>query len=194
LKCCTVEGTKVNRFVFFQASDRFDLGTDYNYVDKKKPAKEVEWTNCPMYCGGFFCQFPSVLKAGDAFGLPRDCCLIDTSIVKFCCKKNKWAEEKEKDETQWVKATEIQNEIVITLHYRHLVDKQVKTCKLVIKPSETEKVDDVYVNARTFVLVLSKARMPLGHTFKDYDASTRSTITTGESEQNSFASFIPKFW
>jgi hypothetical protein len=137
----------------------------------KDVAADPEWLNCPCFCGGSFCQYVVPLKREPA-------CFRDATIP-YCCGKPK-LESAEDEAIKWSKEHTAKNEITITIHYRHLIDKKTKTCKLIIKPSDNEDVDAIYTQGRKFVSLLSSHRMQLGGNFKEYKAHTRSAISTDQ--------------
>jgi len=181
--CVKKSGIEVTRKVEIDASDRFDLGSKYKYVEKNPSNRDdiadgPEWKNCPCFCCGPLCQYPVPLDFGDF--------IFAGAVIPYCLyQKPKIHDKDGKLQLAWSENTESENEIVVTVHYRHLIDKKVKSMKIVIRPEPNEQVDKVYQTARKFVSLISEYRQQLGLSYNEYEKAARTTISTSDGDKKS---------
>lgn len=115
--------------------------------------KEVKWIVCPIYCLGVLCQYPIPLPIADLYWR-------NINVVYPCAKAGETPLDKIKDPV-WKTASTADNKIVILIQYRHAIDGQTKSMKVVIKPEASMNVDDIYRNVRQFVIELMRLPGPM---------------------------------
>lgn len=197
-KCCTWEcifcyketGTDRLQELTLNAEDRYVIGAEYQqkivkprYEPPKEP-KEPLWLNCPWYCGGICCQYPEPLPYGnwlvDNFGIYYCCASSVQKYCRSCANPIRYSNDPRSEGPEWKVKLEQKNEIVVTIHYRHLVDRKTKQMNFVIKPPADSPVDKIYTDARKFVNALGKLRGSLQLEMKDCPPGTRRIPTLNE--------------
>lgn len=156
--CYKQYGFNKHHEVIFNVEDNFIIGKKYEKktiekAEKKEKNDEIIWSVCPIYCCGIFFQYPTPLPIADAFWK-------NTRIVYPCAKAGASPVDAKK-EPEWMGDVSTENEIVISLQYRHVIDYETKTMKIIVNPQVGESMDDVYRNTRLFVSELIRLRGPI---------------------------------
>jgi len=184
LFCWKSGGRDESREISFSVEDKYVIGKEYNKqpvkdrFENKEPTQTV-WLNCPVYCCGVCFQYPDPMLFFDSFFKKIGAEVYypcSTCAPLACANPRKYLKEEEEKKLEWKSTTDIKNEIVLIVHYRHPVDDKTKSFELVIKPSEKQVVDELYRNARKFIGQLSSLRGSLHLEMKDRSAGSRNEV------------------